>query len=78
MTLNDMSLTQGVKGAVQMVVPSPDSHFRLKECLCGNDQPAYFRRGDGKWQVQCMNCGRMTDRGEQTRHGAQLRWNGRK
>lgn len=51
--------------------------FRLTECNCGSDHAAYVQTQDGKWRVRCFDCGRTSPEGSDTRHGAQLLWNGR-
>lgn len=63
-----------VNNAVLLVTPAPDSQYRLKSCGCGNDQPVYIQGLDGKWRVECLDCGRKTG-SHGAQHDAQLEWN---
>ena len=60
--------------AVQVIKPVPDSHYRLVPCQCGSDNVAYVLCVDGRWRVQCFDCGNIGP-GDLTRHGAQVKWN---
>lgn len=60
--------------AVQVIKPAQDSHYRLVPCQCGSDNVAYVLGVDGRWRVQCFDCGH-TGAGDLTRHGAQVKWN---
>lgn len=59
---------------VDIKVPEPDSHFRLKACQCGSDNVAYALGTDGKWRGRCFDCGN-TGEGSQVPHEAQQKWN---
>lgn len=61
---------------VLQVLPAvQDSHFRLKSCRCGSENVAYVQRKDERWAARCFDCGREGP-GDDTRHGAQGKWNG--
>lgn len=60
--------------ATRLVVPAPDSQYRLVPCECGNDQPVYVVGCDGLFRVQCLECNKETD-GFAVQHEAQVYWN---
>lgn len=63
--------------AIEIIVPAPDKHFRLRPCKCGSDNVAYVRyedQGEELWRAQCFDCGR-TGAGSKIRHEAQVKWN---
>lgn len=67
--------------AIAVVVPEPDSHYRLVPCKCSSDNVAYVQYVSGeeeKWRVCCFDCGQTVDIGTPVRHDAQTAWNGRK
>jgi site-specific DNA-methyltransferase (adenine-specific) len=47
--------------AVQIIKPAPDSHYRLVPCKCGSDNVAYVLGNDGRWRVQCFDCGHIME-----------------
>ena len=72
---------------VKILIPAPDSQYRLRPCRCGSDQVAYVQYEDveesgnswvlvDKWRVSCFDCGHTVDVGTTVRHDAQLAWNG--
>ena len=63
-----------INDAIGIVSPAPESQYRLVPCDCGNDQPVYIARCDGKWQVKCLDCRKKTD-AFQAQHDAQVHWN---
>lgn len=60
--------------AIEIKVPQPDSQYRLKSCRCRSDNVAYVLGVDGKWRVQCFDCGH-TGATAEIRHDAQIAWN---
>ena len=64
-----------------VIVPDPDSHYRLVECRhCGSDKVEYQQYEENtalRWRVQCPSCGHTVDKGCVARHDAQLAWNRR-
>ena len=72
--INMRRISVQVDDVVQMLLPEPDSQWRLRRCGCSNDRPVYIQRNTGLWIVRCMECGCET--GEHPiRHDAQLEWN---
>ncbi len=64
---------------IQIMVPDPDSQFRLRRCKCGSDNVAYCQYLHGvqePWRVRCFDCGFTVDRKKVFRHEAQVAWNG--
>lgn len=62
---------------IQIIVPAPDSHFRLLRCPgCHGDNVAYVQTAnDGEmWHGKCFDCD-FTGEGAAVRHDAQLLWN---
>lgn len=62
---------------VGMVIPAPDSHFRLMPCKCGSENVAYLRirlENEELWAVRCLGCCE-TGKPSTVRHEAQLYWN---
>ena len=47
----------------------------LRRCKCGSNNAAYVRGSDDLWRVRCFDCGETRGMDE-TRHGAQVKWNG--
>jgi hypothetical protein len=69
--------------ALEIVMPEPDSHFRLLPCKkCHGDNVAYVKylhpeKGE-LWRVVCFDCGEIVDTADATcRHEIQIIWNGR-
>ena len=63
---------------IQIVIPAPDSHWRLKPCRCRSDNVAYEQyngRGGAAWRCKCFDCGYTVDKGNKVRHDAQVVWN---
>lgn len=58
---------------VQVVLPAPDSHFRLRECGCGG-AARYVGYDTDEWAVECTVCGKTGVRGR-LRHDVQVHWN---
>lgn len=60
----------------QMLLPDPDSQWRLKDCSCGSDEVVYLQVNaePALWKVRCMKCGKETE-DHAIRHNAQLEWN---
>lgn len=66
------------KIVVTVILPAPDSHFRLVPCGCGSENVVYeqYQMQDAyPWRVRCFDCGRMVDKGYAARHDAQVAWN---
>ena len=64
---------------IEIKVPDPDGHFRLRPCKCKSDNVAYEHyngRGGAAWRVKCYDCGFTVDKGNKVRHDAQTNWNG--
>lgn len=66
---------------VQIVKPDPDSHYRLRDCLCGSSQVVYAEyihtNGTLLWRVVCTDCGAAVDLQTRSRHDVQVEWNRR-
>ena len=64
---------------IRIIVPEPDSHFRLRACPeCNGDNVAYVQYTLGNlepWRVRCFDCGHTVDRRAAGRHEAQGHWN---
>ena len=63
---------------IQVLVPDPESQFRLRRCKCGSDNVAYCQYLLGRqelWRVRCFDCGFTVDRHRLFRHEAQVAWN---
>ena len=63
---------------IQIISPDPDSHFRLRSCKkCGGNNVAFVQRQIEAelWSAECFDCG-YAGESHQTRHGAQIQWNG--
>ena len=60
--------------ATRLIVPAPDSRYRLVPCECGNDQPVYVIGEDGLFRVRCLECNKETG-GFAAQHEAQVCWN---
>lgn len=60
--------------SVEIIVPDPDSQYRLLPCECGSDNVAYMLGVDGLWRGHCFECGR-NGAGAGVRHEAQIKWN---
>lgn len=65
---------------VEMIVPQPDSQYRLNPCkICGADQAAYLKCkdlfGHLAWKVKCMDCGAESQLTHPIRHTVQVFWN---
>ena len=65
-----------VMNAIRLVVPAPDSQYRLVPCDCGNDQPVYVMGCDGAWRAAYLDCGYETEEFP-CKHYAQEAWNRR-
>lgn len=62
---------------VGMVIPEPDSQFRLRPCSCGSENVGYLQIHAGSikpWAVRCFTCGKTSDM-FLVRHDAQIYWN---
>ena len=67
-------------GAIRVEAAVPDSHFRLRGCLCcGGDNVAYVQYSAGRnrepWKVCCFDCGYTVDQQKILKHEAQVAWN---
>ena len=58
----------------KLIVPDPDSQFRLRLCRCGCNRVGYLQIYPELWIVQCTLCGRTTKE-HRCRHDAQIEWN---
>lgn len=63
-----------ISNAIALVNPRPDSHYRLRKCKCGHDQPVYIQGKDHRWRVKCLECG-METLEFRAQHEAQVSWN---
>lgn len=61
--------------------PAPDSHYRLRDCLCGSSQVVYAKyihtTGAELWRVVCTDCGAAVDLQTPVKHTVQVEWNRR-
>lgn len=67
-----------MENAIQIIKPDPESHFRLRPCLCKSENVAfvqYENEGEELWRVQCFDCGHTILPGSAIRHEAQVEWN---
>ena len=66
---------------LQIVKPAPDSHYRLRDCLCGSSQVVYAEyihpSGAQLWRVVCTDCGAAVDLQTRVKHTLQVEWNRR-
>ena len=63
---------------IEIIIPDPDSQFRLIPCKCSSDNVVYEHyngRGGAAWRVKCYGCGCVVDKGNMVRHDAQRNWN---
>lgn len=65
-----------IHNAARIVIPDPDSQYRLLPCGCGSDQVVYVAGSDEKWRAKCLDCGKETDTFA-IRHDVQVVWNRR-